>query len=472
MACIQKVGPDKYRLIVYLGTRNGKKQRKTITWTAPTDMTQSQAKIAAVLEGDKFERELKSSLGRFYGITVREYSEIWLEDYARKQLKESTVSRYERMMIRVNNCLGDIRLTELVSIQLLDFYKELGEAGIKECKKKKLVGDLDKALRRKGWSNAELVRQAGIAGSTYQVMKQGEAVSVETAEKLVKALDSHMNKLFVDVNAEERLSSTTIRRYHELISSMLQTAVNWQILPFNPASRIKPPRVEYTEIKALNDTELKIMLTALENEEHSFKTMIYLLLFTGMRRGELFGLEWKDIDFENKTVFIRRNSIYVAGQGIITTSPKTRNSVRVEKVPAYILNLLKDHRQYQKIRELDSGPLWKTKIFLGDGRWCDNDRIFTQPDGDIANPQGLTARFKSFMTQLGMPDIHLHCLRHTNASMLISAGVDVRTVAGRLGHANPSTTLNIYSHFYQAMDNGAADALEKILSRYDVTSGR
>ena len=79
---------------------------------------------------------------------------------------------------------------------------------------------------------------------------------------------------------------------------------------------------------------------------------------------------------------------------------------------------------------------------------------------------------KSFMTQLGMPDIHLHCLRHTNASMLISAGVDVRTVAGRLGHANPSTTLNIYSHFYQAMDNGAADALEKLLSRYDVTSGR
>ena len=157
----------------------------------------------------------------------------------------------------------------------------------------------------------------------------------------------------------------------------------------------------------------------------------------------------------------------MAGQGIITTTPKTKNSVRIEKDPEYIINLLKDHQHHQKVQKLEMGPLWKTQIFLGDGRWSENDWIFTQPDGDVANPQGLSTKFKSLMTRLEMPDFHLHCLRHTNASMLISAGVDVRTVAGRLGHANPSTTLNIYSHFYQAMDNGASDALEEILNRYD-----
>ena len=472
MASISNLGPGKYRITVYIGTKDGRKKRKRITWTAPVGMTQRQADKAVILEADRYEKDIKSSLGKFYGITLEEFSKIWLEEYAKKQLKESTISRYERMMDRINDSLGDIVLTEIVAVQLLEFYKELGEAGVKDCKKKQLVGDIDKALKRKGWSNAELIRQAGIAGSTYQVMKKGESVSVETAEKVVRALGSHMNKLFMDVNAEEKLSSTTIHRYHELISSMLQTAVNWQILPFNPASRIKPPRVIKPEIKALTDEEVKRMLTALESEDQAFKTMVYLLLFTGMRRGELFGLEWKDIDYKNQTVFIRRNSVYVPGQGILTTTPKTKTSVRVEKVPSYIIDLLKDHEHNQKIRKMEMGSEWKNRIFLGDGRWCENDRVFTQPDGDIANPQGLSSKFKDFMNKIELPDVHLHCLRHTNASMLISAGVDVRTVAGRLGHANPSTTLNIYSHFYQAMDNGAADVLEDILNKYDTTPAK
>lgn len=472
MATIVNLSPGKYRFIVYIGAKNGQKKRKTITWYAPGGMNQRQADKAAVLEADKYEKDIKSSLGRFYGITLAEFSEIWMEDYAKKQLKETTISRYERMLDRINQSLGDTELTNIMSVQLLDFYKELGRSGVKDCRKKQLVGDLKKAMKRKGWSDAELIRQAHIAGSTFQAVKNGENVSVETAEKVVKALGSHMNKLFIDVGQDEKLSSTTIHRYHELISSMLQTAVNWQILPYNPASRIKPPRVIKPEIKALTKDEVETMLKGLEKTDEAFKTMIYLLLFTGMRRGELFGLEWKDIDIEKCSIFIRRNSVYVAGQGIVTTTPKTKTSVRVEKVPSYIIDLLKEHQRMQRIQKLDAGPEWKLKISLGDGRWSDNDRIFTQPDGDIANPQGLSGKFKEFMTGLGMPDVHLHCLRHTNASLLISAGVDVRTVAGRLGHANPSTTMNIYSHFYQAMDDGASEVLESMLNQFDTTPGK
>ena len=350
MATIKNVGPGKYRFEVYVGSKRGQRKRKTITWYAPGGMTQKQADKAAILEADRYEKDIRSSLGRFFGITLEEFSAIWIEDYAKKQLKETTISRYERMLERINHSLGDTEIVNITAVQLLDFYKELGEAGVKDCRKKQLVGDLNKALKRKGWSNAELIRQAGIASSTYQAMKNGENISVETAERVINALGSHMNKLFMDINTDEKLSSTTIHRYHELISSMLQTAVNWQILPYNPASRIKPPRVNKPEIKALTNDEVEQLLKALEKEDEAFKTMTYLLLFTGMRRGELFGLEWKDIDFSKGTIFIRRNSVYVPGQGIVTTTPKTKSSVRVEKVPSYIIDLLKAHQRTQNIR--------------------------------------------------------------------------------------------------------------------------
>ena len=115
MASISNLGPGKYRITVYIGTKDGRKKRKRITWTAPVGMTQRQADKAVILEADRYEKDIKSSLGKFYGITLEEFSKIWLEEYAKKQLKESTISRYERMMDRINDS-GREKLLKLINI--------------------------------------------------------------------------------------------------------------------------------------------------------------------------------------------------------------------------------------------------------------------------------------------------------------------------------------------------------------------
>ena len=186
--------------------------------------------------------------------------------------------------------------------------------------------------------------------------------------------------------------------------------------------------------------------------------MIRFFLLSGVRRGELCGLEWKDIDFKNNMITVCRVSQYLPEKGVFTKGTKTDSSVRTIKLPEQAFELLKTHRKWQR----------KQRIAIGD-RWVDCDRIFAQDDGTPVHPDSITGWFHDFISRTDLPQISIHSLRHTNITLLLASGIPLKTVSYRAGHAQTSTTANIYSHAIRTADEKAAEVLENIVKQSEYT---
>jgi integrase len=237
-----------------------------------------------------------------------------------------------------------------------------------------------------------------------------------------------------------------------VLSSILSTAVRWQVIPFNPCDRVQPPRQEHKEALYLDEKQAAALLTLLARESLPHRTMITLLLFTGLRRGELCGLEWKDIDFERLLLSVRRTSLYLPNRGIFTDETKNSSSRRVISLSASVVVLLREYQAWQEqTRAAAPAP------------WPDTDRLFTKADGTPIHPNTLSRWFTQFIARTDLPPIHIHSLRHTNATLQIAGGVPITTVADRLGHATPGTTSRIYAHAVQSANAAAAELLDQML---------
>ena len=171
-----------------------------------------------------------------------------------------------------------------------------------------------------------------------------------------------------------------------------------------------------------------------------------------MRRGEMLGLEWKDIDFETGVIHIQRTSNYTKARGIYTDTTKTENSVRFIKLPPEVLAILEQFRAEQE----------KEKQRLGD-KWVENDRLFTKWNGLPMNPQTPYGWLKEFCEKHNFPFYGIHQYRHLHVSLLIGAGIDPTTVSGILGHSQVSTSLNIYGHMFRENQVKACNAVAEAL---------
>ena len=250
------------------------------------------------------------------------------------------------------------------------------------------------------------------------------------------------------------LSPVSIGQIHRIIGSILQRAVEWNILASNVAENAKPPKTEHKEMKVYNEAQTVQMLSALEAEPVRHRALISIAVLAGLRRGECLGLEWSDIDFEGHTITIQRQSQYIEGRGLITTAPKTRGSKRTVAIPETLTYLLRTLKAEQNQTRLRIGELWH-----------DNDRLFTTWNGEPMHPGSISKWFRGFQTRAGLPHIRFHDLRHISATLMITAGVDVKTVSKRLGHQQTSTTMNIYSHALESSDRGASDKMQALLDR-------
>ena len=156
--------------------------------------------------------------------------------------------------------------------------------------------------------------------------------------------------------------------------------------------------------------------------------------------------------FISETIYIQRALLYLSDKGIFEDTPKTKTSQRIIKVADTALQLLKEHKKYQNTQRLQCGDQWQN-----------SDYIFTQWNGKPIHPDSLTSWFKHFIKRNALPDITIHSLRHTNASLLIANGVNITTVSKRLGHANTATTAQIYAHAIKSADEAASNTLQNLL---------
>ena len=306
-----------------------------------------------------------------------------------------------------------------------------------------------------------MATRAQISECTARSIKRGLPVKKEKAEAICNLFNINLKDGFTEQTKLQNLSANTIGHHHRLISSILSIAVQWQVLLSNPAQRVKPPKFNKKEARFLDDVQAAELVNKLDNEPLKYKTMIIVLIYSGMRRSELCGLEWRDVDFDNNVLHIERNSLYMTGKGTFTDTTKTASSVRAMKLPEIVFKLLREYKAYQNAERLK----------LGD-QWVESNRLFTQWNGKPIHPDTVSGWFKSFVQRNEFPDVSLHSLRHTNATLLIASGTNIRTVSSRLGHAQTSTTSNIYAHAIRSADAAASDVLDNILSKGSSTNGK
>lgn len=193
-------------------------------------------------------------------------------------------------------------------------------------------------------------------------------------------------------------------------------------------------------------------MNLLENAPLKYRLFFTMILYTGFRRSEMLGLEWKDIDWGNRIISVRRTSNYTAERGIYTDTTKTRRSKRSRKYPQIIFDLLKAYKAEQDIERTKLGT-----------KWIDNDRLFTKWNGEPMNNGTPYLWLKEFCEKNNMRFCDVHSFRHTHASLLINAGVDVASVSADLGHTNSGTTLNIYTHEFEEAQARTSDIIAEAL---------
>ncbi|MBS6475099.1 MAG: site-specific integrase [Clostridiales bacterium] len=452
MATIEKRN-NAYKITVSCGYDvNGKQLRQYTTWTPPQGMSRKQEEKELQRQAMLFEEQCKQ--GRCIGGNIRfaDFAEFWLREYAEKQLKFRTVEDYRFLLKRIVPAIGHIRIGDLQPSHLMMFYSDLSQKGVKDSAKYH-AEKLDVILQNQGIKKSQLADASGVCLQTVRVACKGDNVSAATATAIASALGLEIHDIFTATNDDECLSGKTIIRYHRTISSMLQQAVYWQMIPSNPCSRVKAPKATPKEARHLDEKQAQELLIMLESAPEVYKTFVTLLLFSGLRRGEACGLEWQDIDFENNLLYVRRNTLYTPKKGLFDDTPKTEGSERVIKLPDLAINTLKQHKAVQRNQRYKMGDKWHA-----------NNKVFTGYDGKPIYPDTFSSWFRDFVKKNNLPDICLHSLRHTNATLLIASGTNLTTVAKRLGHANTATTARIYAHAIQTADEMAADTLQDILT--------
>lgn len=388
---IEKRGKNSYRLTVSEGfdlNGNPMIHRKTVHGT----------KKDAEVELAKFVTEVQNGLvvdGK--SLRFSEFTEIWKRDYGSKELAPTTYKRYCRMLeTRLLPYFGHFYINKIRPTDIMKFYDLLEK-------------------------DTQLVRKSGNNG-----------------EKTKKPL-----------------SGKTILEHHRLLRAMLHKAVYWQLIVANPAERVQAPKARKPKRRSYDDEQTKILLENLELlsiEDTKYKVAIILTIFTGVRLGELMGLEWQDVDFKNRIISINRSSQYLSDMGVFTKTPKTESSIREIAIPEFIISLLEEYKLWYEEQKSIYGELW-----------TNSGRLFVQADGKPMHPSSISKWFVRYVSTIGLPVINFHGLRHTNASLLVAQNVDIAVVSARLGHAQISTTLDFYVHPLLSHNRKAGYVLENLL---------
>lgn len=279
----------------------------------------------------------------------------------------------------------------------------------------------------------------------------GNSTNKKTAYTIANELKTELLELFLPQNEKATLSSQTIMHHYRLLNTILNTAVEWNLLLNNPAERIRRPRVEQRETLSLDDDEVAEMLTLLESAPLKYQAAVYIAVFGGLRLGEVVALKWSDIEFQSGKLSVTKARQYISGIGNFEKAPKTESSKRELKLPKKAIAKLAELQKEQFIQRSELGRLW-----------VGNNNVFTQWDGSPISPDTISHWFTKWISKTELPQITFHGLRHSSASILIAHGTDIVTVSKRLGHSKTSTTTDIYSHAIKKMDEAAAETLDSI----------
>ena len=313
-------------------------------------------------------------------MTTGEWLDTWLEHYAKPVMRATTYNNYETLIrLHIKPYIGEVKLNKLTTLQIQKLYNKL--------------------------------------------LSDGRFDRPEARDK------------------PKGLSSKTVRNIHTVIHSACEKAIVERLLAVNPTKGCRLPKKERTEMKVLPPEKLADFFR--EAKETGVFELYYLDLSTGLRRGELLGLKWSDIDFEKRTLEVKRQIQRVNGV-IQETAPKTNNAYRKILLSSETIEILKAYKEQQTIQ---------------------SEYVFPSPTGEIMEPDSARKMLKRVLQRAGSDELRFHDLRHTFATLALQNGVDVKTLSGILGHYSAGFTLDTYAHVTTQMQEEAANKMGDFLQQ-------
>ena len=311
--------------------------------------------------------------------TVGQWMDVWYEYYAKIKVRPSSHKTYEGYIKNhIKPSIGTIPLTKLTTLDLQRLYQKL------------------------------------------------------LTEGRVDRLESQ--------NQPKGLSTKTVRNINQVISSAMQLAIQQHLISHDPTDGCALPKTEHREMQTLSADQLAAFL--LEAKHSGVFEMYYIELATGLRRGELLGLKWEDIDFTAQTLRVRRQVGRINGE--VREAPlKTKNAYRTISLGTDTVDILKQQREKQP----------------------SSAYVFPGPTGGPIAPDSVLHMLHRVLDRAGLPEIRFHDLRHTFATLALQNGVDVKTVSGMLGHFSAGFTLDTYAHVTTAAQKKAAETMGEVLAR-------
>ena len=293
------------------------------------------------------------------------------------------------------------------------------------------------------------------------------ALREKTAYQYQRLIEKHINPYIGEIPLKDlRLSKIeqfyrtlilsglgprTVKIVHSVLHRAFEKAVMYSLLISNPAHGATLPKYQHAEMQIWDEVQVMQFLSSAH--ESRYEALYHLAVKTGMRQGELLGLKWSDLQWHNGTLLVQRQVQKIPRKGWSFLTPKTKSGRRAIKVGDATLQILFLHRERQGIEKAFTGEHWK-----------EHGLIFTSKVGTPGDPSNLRLDFNRLIGEAGLPKIRFHDLRHTSASLMLNHGVPVIVVSKRLGHSQPSTTLDVYGHLYHELQNDAARIMDELVT--------
>ena len=444
-----------YRIMIKVKDGSNNYITRTMTWKKPDDIKDTEARRLVQKVAFEFEEKILDELaGRVVAkndIELIEYAVDRLEKM-KEQISPITYNRYKSLIKELEGFFQKIKMRDLsphLIQEFLDHKQRHGmvrKVAIMKNKLKPIIKEKKRAVKN-------FLVLAKVSKPLYLHSQRGANIDIECAKRMCEALGVRYCDYFTTKTIKEPYAKATINAYRKLLCSTLAAAKRQRLVEHNYASKeyIDIPRGTKKEVQILNEEESYIFSEQLKKEKNiEMKTSLMILLYMGLRRSELAGLQWGDINFNSATMKIQRSLQNTKELGKFYKSTKTAGSTREISIPNILYDQLVLYKEW-----------WtKNRNYTIDNRFL--DALFKNEDGDPYYPSIYMIWLRKILKQSQLPTITLHALRHTNISLQLAAGVDIKTVASRVGHSMASTTSDIYSHFLKSGDERASSILDSI----------
>jgi integrase len=291
--------------------------------------------------------------------------------------------------------------------------------------------------------------------TTYQGPLNAYVIPTLGAVELQRLTPGHLSVLYRELLTSGRrhrpggLAPKTVRNVHVLLHRVLKDAVRWGYVVRNVADAADPPKVKPAELQVWSPGQLRAFLAHVQGDRQYAAWL--LAATTGMRRGELLGLRWVDVDLDAARIAVRQPRV-VADHAVHVSEPKTARSRRSIALDPVTVAALRQHQARQAADRAAVGPAY-----------VDSGLVFTHPDGSPIHPQRFSDWFRQHIRAAGLPAIRLHDLRHSYATAALAAGIPAKVVSERLGHATIAITMDTYSHVLPGLDERAATTVARLI---------